>query len=603
MSINDIREFINLRLYSHKGQVFWILRMLTILVSLSAFGSLIYYHGFNPNLEQQKVANLILEISFGFYFLRYLIKFIYHFQPKMYLRDTRVEGVLLGIVVVNFLSIHLFGFHLLYWLSDTIQIHAFKDFLDLFIQAYFLLFVALEAGKVSGFLPVLKLSPPTLLIYSFVVLILSGAGLLMLPAMNNQGVFTSFSDALFTSISASCVTGLVVVDTATYFSFKGQLVIMGLIQLGGLNIISFASVFALLAGKGFGIRHTSILRDSLSYETLEQTQGLFRRIFTFTLLIEGLSTALLFFSWGDGVQFTHLGQRLYYSMFHAISAFNNAGFSLFTEGLYQDVVRQSFTVHFFIALTVIFGGLGFPALYDALGVKFMRERIRKPWVHFKVGTKIVVYATVILLLFGTSMFWLLERNGVLAGMNGFEQFMHSFFQSVTTRTAGFNTVDIGALGSPILMVFIFLMFIGASPGSTGGGIKTTTFMTILLSVWSTMHRKERLEIFKTTIPYELLNKAFSILVFSLTFVFVGTVALLVTDPQFGLMQSAFEVVSAFCTVGLSTGITAELSEAGRVVIMASMFIGRIGTLTLAYSLGMKKVSNDYKYPKASMMVG
>ena len=378
---------------------------------------------------------------------------------------------------------------------------------------------------------------------------------------------------------------------------------MILIQLGGLNIISFATLFAFFSRKGLGIRHQSMIQEGYLGETLNTSSELIKQIFRFTFIIELAGAVLIFFTQGSQLSFHDLEDRVFFSLFHSISAFNNAGFSILSNGLYTEGIRMAMPMQFTIAILVILGGLGFGTIRDVFTIRTVRERIQKPWLHTRLGTKISIYAAFSLILVGTVVFLSLESDGVMAEQTWMERIFTSFFQSVTTRTAGFNTVDIGALSLPVLIFFTFLMFIGASTGSTGGGIKTSTFTLVLLSAYSTIRGKKNLELFKKRIPWELLNKAISIFLFSGSFILMGIFFLTITDPDIPFRDLMFEQVSAFCTVGLTTGITAELSIGGRTIIMLSMFIGRIGTLTLAIALGRRLKSNKYKYPKAELMVG
>jgi len=600
-SIHTIREYVNIRLYDHKEAVIHGLRIMSILISLIASAALIYYHGVNvSDLERIWIARII-RFSLGFYVFKYIIRIFYDFHPKRFIRSTWIEALLILLIIMNAFFRYAFNYYIISSFGEWLGFKSLDHFLLIFIQAYLLIIVALETGKASQILPKLNISPPKLFTFSFLILIAIGTGLLMLPEMNALGQMTSFKTALFTSISACCVTGLSTVDVSQFYSSKGHLIIMLLIQLGGLNIIAFASVFALFTKNGIGIKHTSLLQQNFNMESLDQTEALFRRIFTFSLIIEGIGTLILFFSWGD-MEFSHFGQRLFYSLFHSISAFNNAGFSLFSDGLAEPILQMP-SLQVVIALLIVFGSFGFPALGDLLSISILKERYQKPWVHLKVQTKIAIYSTVFLILVGALLFFAIEREGVLEESNYLMQISHSFFQSITARTAGFNTVDFGLVGTSTLLLMILLMFIGANPGSTGGGIKTTTFALVLLSAYSTIRGKERLEVFKSTIPFDLLNKAVSIFLFSLSLIFLGSFLLSLTDSHIALDRLVFEQVSAFCTVGLSTGITSELSQGGQIIIMFSMFIGRIGTLTLAFALSNRKESNDYKYPKTNVMVG
>ncbi len=601
--LQRFRESTNLKLYASKFNALRILRVSSGIVATLTLLALVYFHGFKINQEENRWIIFIVKASIAFYIFKYIIEFVYSFSPMEHLKETKWEGFLMVFLVINIISIQITGIDLVGKTGDFFGFTRLSEILVLIIQGYFLLIVFLEIGKASTFLPLAKLSPPTILILSFLILILFGTLLLLLPEMNVTGESMRFQDALFTSISASCVTGLTVVDTATYLSFKGQFIVMTLIQLGGLNIISFATLFAFFSRKGLGIRHQSMIQEGYLGETLNTSSELLKQIFRFTLVIELLGALLLFFTLGDRLHFNDLQSRIFFSVFHSISAFNNAGFSTLSNGLFEETIRNAYLLQFTIACLVILGGLGFGTIRDVFTIKFVRERIQKPWLHTKIGTKISIYSAAALLTLGTVVFFSLENDGVISHLTFGEKLMTSFFQSVTTRTAGFNTVDIGALSLPVLIFFIFLMFIGASTGSTGGGIKTSTFTLVLLSAYSTIRGKKNLELFKKRIPWELLNKAFSIFLFSGSFILTSLFFLTITDPDIPLKNLMFEEVSAFCTVGLSTGITGDLSLSGKFIIMTSMFIGRIGTLTLAIALGRRLKSNNYKYPKADLMVG
>lgn len=602
--VNAFRERVNIRLFDSRDKVLRDLRTAGVLISSLTILVLIYYHGFKLELEERAVVEFTIKFSIGFYLIKYIIEFIYSFSPIQHLKETKWEGILMAFLFLNILSINLFDTEIMSFVGTVLGVEALDAFFLLFIQGYFLLIVFLELGKASTVLPFSNLSPPALLALSFIILIFIGSGLLMLPQMTASGESMPFFDALFMSISASCVTGLQVVDTATYFSFKGQFLIMLLFQLGGLNIISFATFFAIFTKKGIGIRHQSLIQASYSDESLTSSAELFRKIIRFTFQIELIGTILIFFTWGSNMNFDSLGQRLFYSIFHSISAFNNAGFSLFTNGMMEGPIHNSYMLHTVIATILIFGGLGFGTIRDLFTLRQVRERMKKPWKRLSLGSKVSLYSAAILLISGFVIFFLLEYNNTMRETSFGGKMVTAFFQSATTRTAGFNTVDIGALTLPVLIFFIFLMFIGASTGSTGGGIKTSTFALVVLSAASTIRGRKKVELFKQTIPWELLNRAFSIFLFSASLILVGIFILAITDEHLGLARLAFEEVSAFCTVGLSTGITSELSPVGRTVIMLSMFVGRIGTITLAFALSFKKPqSNDYKYPNANMMVG
>ena len=603
MSIQKIRESINLFIYDSKDIVLKTFRASSIVVALVAVISILYYHGYAISEKEGKIIEVILKTAFGYFILKYFIRLFYSFQPLKDFKASMFEGVLIFTVLLDTLLSIVFGFELVHSIGQALGIESMKWFYTVSIQVYFILILVNEVGRAGGRISSFNLSPPTLLIGSFFILILGGTLLLMLPEMTTGNTSMPFLEALFTSISASCVTGLIVVDTATYFSLKGQLVIMLLIQLGGLNIISFASIFALIARRGIGLKHQSILQESLNAESLRAGSSLFRQIFVFSMLIELMGAVLIYFSWQDIPQITTTASKVFYSVFHSISAFNNAGFSVFSNGLFEEGVKDAYTLHLVLTLLIVLGGIGFSTLRDILSYRRIRERYLKPFKRLKPDTKLSLYSAAILISAGFIIFFIFEYDNTLNNQPWYGQVVGALFHSVSTRTAGFNTIDIGAMAIPSLIFTIFLMFIGASPGSTGGGIKTNTFALVLLGAWSTARGRPRLELFRKTIPYDLLNKAFLIFFIASVFVSIAVFGLSITDPDILLLALVYEEVSAFCTVGLSTGITSDLSTGGRIIIMLSMFLGRVGILSLAFALGRNTKVLNYKYPKANILIG
>jgi len=602
-AVNAAREWVNLRIYDSKNVVVKGMRYLSVPISIAAVAALILFHGFKLEANDQAWVDWILKGTIGFYIFKYLLEFFYSFSPAQYLRDSKWEGILMLYMIINILSINLFGLEMMSSFGKVLGFERLDQFFMVVVQVYFLFFIALEIGKASSLLAHLQISPPGMLVMSFVLLGAVGTGLLLLPEMTTSGEGLSLLDASFTTISAICVTGLSTFDVSSVLSFKGQFILMILIQLGGLNFISFASLLALFSRKGMGLRYHSLLQASYSTESLESGMDLFKQVYKLTFLIEIISAVLLYFSWG-ALPFEDMGERIFFSVFHSISAFNNAGFSLFPAGLMDPGVIHSYGLHLVIAFTLIFGGLGFSPLREVFGYKQIRARKRQPWKHISVNTRMAFGSAISLLLLGTFVFWSLELPGTLRGLNVWEQGITAFFQSATARTAGFNTLDFGAMALPTLLFFVFLMFIGGNSGSTAGGIKTSTFALVFLSALSTIRGENKVELLKTTVPLELLRRAFSVFLFSISLIFLSVIALSMTDAQYGLARLLFEEVSAFCTVGLSTGITSALSPAGKIILMVSMFVGRVGTVTLAFALSKpRKESATYRYPDAQIEVG
>ncbi|OFX51844.1 MAG: hypothetical protein A2046_00780 [Bacteroidetes bacterium GWA2_30_7] len=599
--LKQIKERYKLSIYNLKDNIVIPLRIINIIISSVALFSIIYYYGYPKTPETREIISLIIKSSLFFYVLKYCIKLSLNFSPLNFIKDNLFEGIILLIVIINWIVYYLLNIQILELIFSYFGFKNVTAYIDIFIQIYFFLIFALESGKASTKLSSLNINPSALLSFSFVFLISSGAALLMLPEMTTNGI--SLVDAYFTSTSACCVTGLSTVSTATFFTFKGKFIIMILIKLGGLNMLSFATFFATLHSAHTGLKYQSLIKDFFNSDYLSDTRKILYNILFYSIFIETVGTILIYISWNENIHFNGFSDKLFFSMFHSVSAFNNAGFSLFGNGLAENYVNLSFSTHFIIAILIILGGIGFFTLQDIFSFEKIRERRQKKWKKIQVNTRIILYSTLLLIVAGTVVIFIIENNKLLSGMTFIEKLSHSFFQSVTTRTAGFNTIDIGALSLPILLFMMMLMFIGASPGSTGGGIKTTTFFIIFKSVIATIKGHKQVVAYKSTISFNSINKAYSVVIFSITLIFTSTFLLSITETNMSFTQLLFEEISAFATVGLSTGITANLSEAGKVIIILSMFIGRIGPLTLALSLSKKADYTDYKYAKANIMIG
>lgn len=460
------------------------------------------------------------------------------------------------------------------------------------------------------------INPTRTLILSFVVLIVAGAGLLMLPrASTAKNV--SFPDALFTATSASCVTGLVVKDIGKDFSLMGQLVILSLIQLGGLGIVVFGAVLSLLLGQALSFRESAAMQDLLSESTLSRISNMIVFIFAATALIEAIGALALFGMW-DNVQGRVLspGQQWFCSIFHSISAFCNAGFGLFSDNFVG--YNRCWGVYVVICPLIVLGGLGFGVLYDIINTitdrikrfckksfdksyRLQIETPRKMWLQ----TKIVLCATICLIVFGMLGLFLFERyTGQSSSARSFG-ILDGLFQSITARTAGFNTVDIGALSEASKFVLILLMFIGGSPGGTAGGIKTVTLAVVIMAVIATLRRRDDVEMFGRSVRLIIVRRAITITVLFTVVLFTATLALTITENsnRFSLLAVMFETASALGTVGLSTGITPSLTTAGKLIIIVVMLIGRLGPLTLLAALTFNLKPANYNYPDEAVIVG
>ena len=445
-----------------------------------------------------------------------------------------------------------------------------------------------------------KTNPSRTMIIGFGLVILLGAILLNSSFVTQSGENVGFLNALFTSTSAVCVTGLVVVDTATYWNQFGQFIIIILIQIGGLGFMTIATMFALIMGKKINLKERLLIQESLNQKDLSGLVKLTKYIILMTFTIEGIGALLL-----SVVYIPKLGflQGIWYSVFNSISAFCNAGFDLMgtISGPFSSLTYfvDNSLINVVICVLIILGGIGFPVLLDVIN--------NKKYSKLNIHSKIVINTTGILIVVGVIFIFIAEFNNKnsLGSLNMKEKILSSVFQSVTLRTAGFNTIDLTLLNESTLFLMVILMFIGASPASTGGGLKTTTIATLLLTVKSFILGKEDIEVYNRRIGESVIRKSLGMFFIGVFIVLFGILTLSVVNPGFTLLESTFEVVSAFATVGLSIGGTPELTSAGKLVIILLMFLGRVGSLTIFIGLLSRssKPKAKIKYPEGKIIVG
>ena len=488
-------------------------------------------------------------------------------------------------------------FFLFYRFSSIPQSHRFiflysKLFLGTVEVIIFTKFV-FQIDRLREIYKSFKVSPAQIIVLSFVSIILIGSFLLYLPYSRVKGSDMRYIDALFTSTSAVCVTGLVVVDTGAAFSRIGHVFLLLLIQAGGLGIMTIAAFIQVSLGSEmslYGRFSTAAFLDEANLKNLYKIIK-FIVLVTFSIEMFGLFLFLPYFLPVS----VNKGEAFFYSIFHSISAFCNAGFSLYTTSF--SGARSNLWANFVLILLIISGGVGFTVLLN-----IFRKVVKGKKERFTVQTRIVFIATLFLILFGAVNFYIFEQDNILRGVRHQERFLVSIFQSVTARTAGFNTIDTSSLRSRTLFMMSILMFIGASPGSTGGGIKTTTIFLLVLSIITILKDQRFNTIFKRRIPYQVVNRAVAILVSAIGFVIAG-VLLLGFSEKFSFMEIYFETVSAFGTVGLSTGITPALSDFGKIVVMVCMLAGRIGPLTMVLAIRNVQRTRLITYPEERVMVG
>ncbi len=573
----------------------WLFSLVSILVVVS----LIIEYGFYPAPETRFVLHRVNMFILWFFVAQYFVRLLAAREPLAFVRIRWFESVLIAVILVEIIVMgsrmgwgrfnqFLFGEEIF----DLTRVYI------VLLQLSVLSTLIVEAVRINRRIARLKLHPAQILMGSFLLIILFGTGLLMLPRAVAPGNHLSFLDALFTATSATCVTGLIVVDTGSFFSPLGQGVILFLIQVGGLGIMTFSSFFALLLRRNISLRESAMLGNMLNVEY----QGLIREVLLYTILFtfafELFGAVLLFI--GFLFQSFSPGDAAYAAVFHSISAFCNAGFSIFSDSL------MGFTQNYWVLGTVmgliVFGGLGFPVLMNLSGFRLRPLSGKHPLHRFTVQTRIVLFLSISLIALGTVIYLLLEWNTTLGGLSPVDKTVHALFQSITTRTAGFNTRDIGSIQIPTVLVFVALMFIGASPGSTGGGIKTTTIAVLFARVITVIRGREHTHIFHKKISDGVVNRALVVFMASLGFIMLAIFILTITEQQ-AFVDIVFEVVSAFGTVGLSRGITPELSAAGKVVIIIAMFLGRLGVLTISLALAGPVKPAHFDYPAENVMVG
>ncbi|MBN3544624.1 Ktr system potassium transporter B [Fictibacillus barbaricus] len=435
----------------------------------------------------------------------------------------------------------------------------------------------------------IKLSPPQFLATLFLFLIFIGTCLLKLPVAHEQSL--SWVDAFFIATSASTVTGLATVDPGTTFTIFGEVVILFLIQIGGLGVMSFASLVVIMMGRKISVKQRVLMQEALNQPSIGGVIRLVRNLFVFSISIQLLAVFFLSLRW---VPELGAAKGIYYSVFHAISAYNNAGFALWSDGLMGYVGDP--LVNIVISFLFITGGIGFTVLVDLW--------VSRKWKNLSLHSKVMIYATFIINVLAILLVFLFEFNNpkTLGMLSGTEKFWASYFQGVSPRTAGFNSIDMTAINPDTSLLMILLMFVGAGSTSTGGGVKLTTFVVILFTVAAFLKGKEDTVVMKRTIRNAVVYRALAITTISILFIFAALFVLTYVQKDVSFMVILFEVVSAFGTVGLTMGLTFDLTMIGKIVICAVMIFGKLGPLTLAFSLA-KQTRDNIRYPDGEVFTG
>ncbi|MCX7861668.1 MAG: hypothetical protein N2449_01575 [Bacteroidales bacterium] len=571
-------------------------------ISIIIIGLTIYRTGFPLNDSRDLfIKSIILNLQ-----ILLLILFIIRFFKLIHTRSKK--RVILG----EFLLIALLS---IFVLEHFVFQHKFKQILSswynfaesIYLVGTNIIIFLIEFSKKSlRFLE--KYNPSVLFLSSFILLIIIGTLLLLLPSATYKGI--SLTDAFFISTSAVCVTGLITVDIPSTFTFFGKTIILSLIQAGGIGIMTFTTFFGLFFTGSSSFKDQLIIKDIIASETISEIFKTLLKIIVFTFIIEFFGFIFIWFSIDPHL--TLNSDNIKFSIFHTVSAFCNAGFSTKSAGLMDSMLQHNYLLHMVIAFLIIAGGIGFPILLNYykllkhLFYNFGRILKGKSYSHkphiINVNSRLVIITTSLLILFGAIFFLIFEYNNSLKGYSLGEKIIFSFFASVTPRTAGFNTIDYATVLPITALLTMFLMWIGASPSGTGGGIKTSTFAIAILNIFSFAKGKNRIEVWRREISSQSVRKAFAVIQLSLLVVGLSIVLVSSFNPELDFIKVIFECFSAFGTVGLSMGITPHLSEASKWVIIVTMFLGRVGTLTLFIAFLRKVSTVKYKYPTDEILI-
>jgi len=571
-------------------------------LSLACSVAILFNLGYNTDIETVLIFEHVLRSTFFFFGVIHIIRLILILLVRKKRRLIQYGEILVSLYFFFIMfasSVGLSAGHFNFLLPEWIYIGIFSTLL-------------ISVSKISLFFDDFYFNPTILFVLSFLLLILLGTILLFLPNSTTDS-HLNFVDALFTATSAVCVTGLSAFDVSIKFTHFGQTVILVLIQLGGLGIMTFTGFFGYFFSGGFSYKNQLMYTELLSEDKIGSVISTLSKIVFITLLFEAIGAIFIFFSLPSSFldSFT---EKVYFSVFHAISAFCNAGFSTIQNGLYNPLLRFNYNIHLIIAVLIIFGGLGFNIMMNTYAyfkrriVGFYRrlrynEEIKFRAQELTLTSKIILYTTAILLTGGTVLFFILEYNNSLQEHTTlWGKIVSAFFLSATPRSAGFATVNIEGLAFPSIMIILFFMWVGASPGSNGGGIKTTTFAISFLNIFSIARGKENLELFRRRITKDTSIRALAVII--LSFMVVGTVLFLlsITDGEKEFRALAFESLSAFAISGLSLGITSDLSQGGKIILVFAMFIGRIGALTLLIAFIKNTRIKAYKYPSDTVQL-
>lgn len=585
-----------------------LLNKFTIVISIIGVAVALVDSGFTLSIALQHLFHIFYLVIILLGFVATLGRYIRP-NKRLVVNKVAIFDLLTGVAIIVLLILH-FTALLQSGLSTPVD-----GFIAIKI-AVFVTFIR-EISDNNFNLSRAFLNPGQFFILSFLSVVLVGALLLMMPNATTQPI--NFIDALFTATSAVCVTGLIVVDTATRFTTFGQVIIIGLIQIGGLGILTFVTYFSYFFKGGISYETQLSISEMNHSRRMGDMVTTLKSILYVTFGVEALAAILIYISIYD-LPAMNLSERLFFSVFHAISAFCNAGFSTFSAGLYDDALRFNYPLQLIISSTFLFGGMGFVIVVNLL--RYLRHRAERavycnsyksshhndqryayqPWL-LSINSRITLITSGALLLVGLIGVMMFEYNGILAEHSSlYGKLITGLFTAATPRTAGFNIADMDALAFPTIMLTIFLMWIGASPNSTGGGIKTSTFAIALLNTLSLARGQTRVEVFQREIADISIRRAFSIMWLSLLVIGTGVTLISYDQPELDLIKVVFECFSAYSTVGLSLNLTPELSTFSKLVVSVIMFVGRVGMLTIFVALLKNSRQRNYRYPTEEITI-
>ena len=561
----------------------------------------VFHLGYNRDPDIERLTNRILEWCFLFFALALAVKTFTAFKSKSSIVSRVGEALLL----FYFLAVIIADSYHFSAMDGTELVKPEWMYLGIFA------ILIIEVSKQTLFFDKFYFNPTLLFVLSFLALILIGTALLLLPKTTHHQQL-SFVDALFLATSAVCITGLSVFDIASEFTQFGQTILLVLVQIGGLGIMTFTGFFGYFFSGGFSYKNQLMFTELIGENKVSSVISTLYKIIFVTFFFEILGGVLIYLSL-DADQFDSRSEQLYFTVFHAITAFCNAGFSTLPDGLNNAAVRFNYELHLSIIVLYVMGGLGFGIIFNSYDFIrrwayniYYRVRYRRHFLHkarvIAFNSKIIAYTSFFLVLFGFILVFILEYKHTLQAHESiYGKIVTALFIGTSPRSAGFNTVMMSGLAFPTVMLIFLLMWIGAAPGSTGGGIKVTTFALATLNIFTLVRGKDRIEAFGRKVSGDSISRAMGIISLSLIFLGAAIFMLSITDPDKNLLSLAFETFSAYSTTGLSLGVTPELSNAGRLVIILTMFVGRVGSLTLLVAFVRKAKPTDYQLPAEQMI--